>query len=287
MKNKITIFTKPWVLPAEKLAELTADLGADGVELAVRKGYAVNPDNISTELPRAAEIFRRAGLVIGSIAGDTDEKIIAACGESGIPIIRICVGINMSEGYLASEKKIRSGFDKLLPALEKHHVAIGVQNHYGFMIGSAVGLLHLIEQYNSRQICAVLDPAHCAIAGEPETMALDIIWNQLGMVNFKSASRMRINGPDEEEAKWKVLWTTAQHSGYSWRSMLGALARRSYPGVFCLPAEYSHPEGNGQLMGDAVIPLLKKDITYLKKLMKENPAPEKKQNTEWQSTGDK
>ncbi|MCC6444537.1 MAG: hypothetical protein IT210_13915 [Armatimonadetes bacterium] len=39
------------------------------------------------------------------IAGPTDERIMAACAEACIPVIRICVGIG-EEGYLASEANL-------------------------------------------------------------------------------------------------------------------------------------------------------------------------------------
>ncbi|MBI4977611.1 MAG: sugar phosphate isomerase/epimerase [Spirochaetes bacterium] len=290
MKNKLTVFTKPWTakdMSIEHLADFVKETGFDGVELAVRAGYQVTPDAIAKDLPNAVKVFKDRGLIIGSIAGDTDEKTIAACGEAGVPIIRICVGIDMKIGYYATEKKVRDGFDKLLPSLAKNKVAIGVQNHCDYMVGSAIGLMHLIENYDPKQVCAVLDPAHCAVDGEPETMALDIVWPHLGMMNFKSASHWRVNGPDEDEAKWKILWTTAQHAGYSWRTMINALRTRGYTGTICLPAEYSDPSGPGQLMNDAAAALVKKDLAYIKKLMAEDGTGAQKTSTDWKSTGAK
>jgi len=287
--NLLTLFTKCWMdMPLEKLADFVASLGLDGAELPVRPGYQVTPESIAKELPRAAKVFKERGLSIASVAGDADEKTVAACGEAGIPIIRVCVGIDMKIGYKASEEKVRAQYDKLLPSLKSHGVAIGVQNHCDFMIGSAIGLMHLIEKYDPKQVCAVLDPAHCAVDGEPEEMALDIVWPQLRMVNFKSASHWRVNGPDEEEAKWKILWTTAQHAGYSWRKTVACLKARDYKGPICLPAEYSEPNGPGQLMGDAATPLLKKDIAYLKRLLAEGSSEgQAKKSTNWQSSGEK
>ncbi len=268
--NKIILFTKCWKdISLEKLADFIAELGLDGAELTVRDGYQVNPGNMEKELPRAAKIFKERGLYIGSVAGSVDERTVAACGEAGVGLIRIFVPIDLKIGYMATERKLREQYDKLIPSLDKAKVAIGIQNHCDIMVGSAIGIMHLIEKYDPKHVCAVLDPAHCAVDGEPEEMALDIVWSHLKLVNFKSASHRRLNGPDEEEAKWEILWTTAQHAGYSWRKMVSLLKARNYDGPLCLPAEYSVPNGSGQLMGDAVTPLLQKDIAYLKKLLKE------------------
>lgn len=265
--QEITVFTKPWTEPLPALADRIAALGVDGVELPVRPGYQVIPEQIGRDLGKAAETLGVRGLSIRSVAGSMDEATIAACGDAGIGIIRVCLKIDMSIGYLASVERYRRQFDDLLPALERFGVTIGVQNHYGIHIASAVGTLHLIERYDPKHVCAVLDMAHCAVDGEPVTMAVDIVKDRLrGLVNFKSAYHRRANGP-EEEAVYKVHWTTHRHAGYAWREFVECLRAIGYAGAYCLPAEYSHPSGKGQRMGDDVMPFLREDVAHLKALL--------------------
>ncbi len=264
---RFTVFTKPWPeVPLGRLGRLVRDLGFDGVELTVREGYQVAPANVESGLREASRILREEGVFIGSVAGLIDPPTIAACGENGIGIIRVCESIDLAAGYYESEQRIRSRYDAVLPDLADADVSIGVQNHCGTMIGSAIGIMHLIERYDPAQVSAVLDPAHCAVDGEPVEMALDIVWSHLSLVNFKSASHRRTNRITATEAQWEVLWTTAQHSGYSWRTMVDLLKQRRYAADICLPAEYSRPEGGGQLMGDEVIPSLSNDLAYIKRL---------------------
>lgn len=266
-KPLISVFTKPWTCPLPEMAEKLADLGFDGVELAVRPGYQVEPENVQRDLPKAAATLAEYGLKIPSIAGSIDEETIAACGDSGVGAIRICASVDMSRGYMASVDDYRRQFDALLPALERHNVTIGVQNHNGIHIASAIGLYHMIEKYDPRQVSAVLDMAHCAVDGEPVAMAVDILKGRMhGLVNFKSACHRRVNGP-EEEARYVVHWTTWKHSGYSWREHVTALHAIGFEGTFCMPAEYSHPSGKGQRMGDDVLPFLTVDIAHLKALV--------------------
>ncbi|MBT3272433.1 MAG: sugar phosphate isomerase/epimerase, partial [Spirochaetales bacterium] len=170
-RNRFTIFTKPWQdLSLEDLGKLVKELGFDGIELPVRAGYQVEPGLIGTGLKDAVKILADQGVFIGSVAGNTDKQTINACGENGIPIIRICVSIDMEIGYMATEKIVRQGFDGLIPDLESAGVSIGVQNHCGNSVASAIGIMHLIEGYDPRHISAVLDPAHSAIDGETEEM---------------------------------------------------------------------------------------------------------------------
>ncbi|MBT3272021.1 MAG: TIM barrel protein [Spirochaetales bacterium] len=288
--NRFTVFTKPWQdLSLEALGKRVKGLGFDGVELAVRPGYQVEPDNVSAGLKEAVKILGNEGIAIGSVAGPTDEPTIAACGENGIPIIRICQGVDLEIGYLKSVERIRADYDAVVPALEAAGVSLGVQNHCGNMIASAIGLMHLIEKYDPRNISAVLDPAHCAVDGETEEMALDIVWSHLSLINFKSASHRRANRITAPEAEWEILWTTSQHSGYSWRKMVSLLKKKGYSGDICLPAEYSKPEGGGQLMGNDVIPNLMYDIQYIKYLFASDLGRELEPfaMVDWQSAGPK
>lgn len=269
-KPLISVFTKPWTDPLPELAAKLTDLGFEGVELAVRPGYQVLPENVSMDLPKAVKLLEENGLKVASIAGEIDEVTINSCGQAGVGIIRICAPIDMGIGYLASIDSYRRRFDAVLPALERNGVAIGVQNHYGENIGSAAGLAHLLTDYDPKLICAVLDMGHCAVDGEPVRMAVDIARPHLnGLVNFKSACHLRANGP-ELEAEYVVHWTTHDHGGYNWRQLVSELYGAGFGGTFCMPAEYSIQAGtNGQRMGDNVIPFLNKDIAHLKTLIDE------------------
>ena len=267
-KNRITVFTKPWPdLTLEDLADLVVELGADGVELPVRDGYQVTPESISTMLPEAVAALGERGLVISSVAGSLEENTIRAMGESGIGILRVCIGIDMSKGYLASVDAVRQQIVSLEPVLRSAGVTVGIQNHYGHSVASALGILHLIDPIAPEIAGAVLDFAHCALDGEPPEMAADIVKERLSLVNFKNACRVRTNGPDEPEAAWEVLWTTARHGGYSWEQAVKVLGNLGYTGDLCLPGEYSLLGTPGQLMGDDVIPRLGADVAYLRQLL--------------------
>lgn len=265
----ITVFTKPWTEPLEQMADKLAGLGFDGVELAVRPGYQVTPEDVGGGLKKAVGVLARAGLKTPSIASVYDEATIAACGDAGVGIIRICAPIDLSIGYMASVDAYRREFDAVLPALKRHRVAIGVQNHYGNCVGSALGLWHMLQGYDPEQVCAVLDMAHCAVDGEPVGMAVDIVRKQInGLVNFKNAYHRRMNGPDDE-ADYRVYWTTHSHGGYSWRELVNEMKAIGFAGTFCMPAEYSPPTGEQQRMGDDVLPFLKSDLAHLKMLVEE------------------
>ena len=265
----LTVFTKPWTESLDQLADKVASLGLDGAELPIRPGYQVQPQDVTKTLPIAVRTFKSRGLEIRSAAAPLEAGVIRACGEAGIPIVRTMVGIDLGKlGYAETIAAHRRLWDHLIPVLDETGVTIGVQNHSGNNVGSAIGLYHLIEKYDPRHVCAILDMAHAAIAGEPTELAVDLLWPRMrGLINFKAAFRERVNGPEEIEAEYRTHWTTAPHAAYSWRGLVAEVARRGFRGTFCLPAEYTDLAGAPQRMGDDVLPYLRGDIAYLRRLL--------------------
>ena len=46
-----SVFTKPWKMPLPDLARFVHRLGFEGIELPVRPGYQVLPENVGSDLP--------------------------------------------------------------------------------------------------------------------------------------------------------------------------------------------------------------------------------------------
>lgn len=237
---RFTVFTKPWpAKPIPELARFVKSLGFDGVELPVRPGYPVTPENVAAALPEAARVLAGHGLRIGSVAGPTDETTFAACAEAGVPIVRICVSIPADRDYLAGVADLQREWDRLVPLLAKHGVALGVQNHCGRSIANAMQLRHAIGKYDPKHVCAVWDAAHNALEGEAPDLALDTIGSHLRLVNLKSAFWRLVSPPEARVAEWGVYWTTGRRGRADWPRVARELKRRAYRGDLCLTAEYS------------------------------------------------
>jgi sugar phosphate isomerase/epimerase len=248
---QFSVFTKPWHMPLPELAALVKGWGFDGVELPVRPGYQVTPENVRRSLPEAVRILGEHGLKVFSVAGPTDETTIAACAEQGVPLIRIMADLG-SRGYLDGEDALRREFDRFLPLLEKYGMKVGVQNHYGRMVCHAMGLRHLLRGYDPGCIGAVWDAAHNALQGEEPELAVDILWQVLLMVNLKNAFWQRTNPADAEPAQWAPWWTSGRQGLASWPRVAAELKRRSYSGVVCLTAEYSEEKEVNRLIAEDI-----------------------------------
>jgi sugar phosphate isomerase/epimerase len=241
-----TLFTKHWGnLALKDLAVKVRSLGFQGIELPVRPGFQVEPEEIEIGLREAVRVLAEEGVEIRSIAAPHDERTIAACADVGIRMIRILAPIPKDVKYLDHVDQLKKRFDTLEPLLSRHGVTIGVQNHCGRWVSGAMGLRHLIGNYNPAQFAAVWDPAHNALNGEPIPLALDIIESHLLMVNLKCSYWRPKNGgvPGSSGAvEWEHYWVTGEKGMANWPLVFEELQKRAWSGPCCFSAEYSEEE---------------------------------------------
>lgn len=267
-KVSFSLFTKSWRTESVgELGEFVKHAGFDGIEFPLRDGYQIEP----SQPERLSELARRLGehgVKIYSIAydGKIDESLFAGCAEAGIPMIRTGTAFTMTEGYKASEERERRVLESLLPLCESYGVKIGVQPHYGDGIVDCMGLLHLIQDFDSRHIGAIWDAAHDILAGQQPEWGLEIVWNRLCMVNLKNVHYELENPakPREEEARWRLQITSARQGLASWARIAACLNQRKYNGIVCLSAEYTDAE---EWEKDR---LVTEDLAYAKSLLQHN-----------------
>ena len=96
---QFVLFSKHWPgISIEEMIEKTHYIGADGMDLAVRPGFAVNPDNVADELVPAVRKIRAAGLDVPMITTDASfldphdpgsKATAEAMREAGVSIAKL------------------------------------------------------------------------------------------------------------------------------------------------------------------------------------------------------
>jgi sugar phosphate isomerase/epimerase len=255
--NRFSVFTKPWKTQSlEELGALVRGMGFDAVEYPLRDGYQVQPSEGVKGIVRLAKTLEKSGIAVTSLAAGIDvhtadgkgevvgvnEPVFAGCGEAGIPIIRICQSFNRALGFHENMDVLRRKYDTILPYCEKYDVTLGIQMHYGPAdIAASYDSYILLKDYNPKHIAAVWDSGHSGLAGEAPCYALDCLWNNLCMVNFKAAHWYRETAATpNSEAVWGVRWVHGWDGMGNWKQAADYLKSRNYKGTVCLPAEYSN-----------------------------------------------
>jgi len=235
-----TVFTKPWrTATLEELGELVGGMGFDAVELPVRPGYQVQPENIRAGLPDAVRRLGASGVAVTSIASGTDETVFAACAEAGVTVIRIMVPVS-SDGYAATDDQIRRELDVLTARAERFDVRVGIQPHHDDFIADSSELHALLKDYDPGFIGAIWDAAHDALARKHPENGLERLWPWLIMANLKSARYARSETDSAwGDAVWEPEFVESQFGMAEWGRALAYLAEREWTGPICLTAEYT------------------------------------------------
>lgn len=257
----IAVFVKPWKrLSIAELAKHIKRLGFEWIEIPVRPGFPCEPETIETSLPRAVNQLADEGIRVLNVTAALpldDERLYSASLKAGIKMNRVLFDRREGENYWEAEARARRALDAAQPLCERYGYQIGVQNHYGMSVPvNGMGLHQLVKDYDPRRVSAIWDPAHTALEGEDPEPALDMAASHLCVVNLKNAFWQRVNGPEAEEARWSVYWTTARHGRASWRRVAAKLRQMDYHGPLCLSAEYSAE--------DQVDRLIVEDLAYAK-----------------------
>ena len=171
----ITIFTKPlqW-LSYDELGAMVKEIGFDGIDLPVRPGGHVLPERVADDLPRAAEAFRRAGLVLPLITTAIDDPK-AASTEA---ILRTASALGI--GYYRMNKFVYPAGRPVMEALEALHGRMAelaevnrrysmhgaYQNHAGVEVGGPVWDIYpIVRGLDPRWVGVQYDIRHATAEG--------------------------------------------------------------------------------------------------------------------------
>jgi sugar phosphate isomerase/epimerase len=242
-KTQFAVFVKPWKeLSLPQLAIHVQQLGFNLIELPVRPGFALKPENFEQEMPAAVKLLGDLGIKIVNVTVDlplTDERLYATCAANGIAMNRVMFK-RSSPSYWESEAAARRQLDAAVPLCEQYGVKIGVQHHYGNSVPiNAMGLYHLVKDYDPRWVGAIWDPAHSGLQGEDAQTGLELVQSHLCMVNLKNAFWRRTNQPNDGETQWAAYFCAGQNGYTSWSEVAAGVRKVGYTGPLTFSAEYT------------------------------------------------
>lgn len=249
-------------LAPSALVEYCKETGVDGLDLAVRPGYPIEPANVLLELPKFAAIMKQNKLDIPLVSAPTSlidseskeaKSLFEACALAGVPMIKIGYFTykgNYSDDLQAARKKLQ-GFSKLALATK---VKVVYHTHSGNNIGNnAVSLKELLTDFDPHHVGAFADTGHLAINGGPIKMELEILRPWLSVVAIKDILWEQAKGD------WAFKVIPAGSGIVRWNDVSKGIKDAKFQGTIVLHGEYeamSLPNRKD---------LAKKELAFLKK----------------------
>ena len=252
-------------MDVEETGRWVEELGFDGLDVAVRPGYCVNPDNVAKALPQAVREWADMGLSVPMVTtpGDfTDpeqpvaEALLAACAGAGIHEIKLGYWHYKEPGYWEQVDAIRTALDGFAALAGKHGVRCAVHTHSGDNYGlNAAATMHLVGGLDPRCIGVYLDPGHLSVNGEPIRLAIDMVNDYLCLVAIKDF--VYVSKEQEGEVKWTRTLAPLRKGLVDWAVAIEALGAAGYDGPLSFHSEYSN------VSLDELRALTRDDLNYL------------------------
>jgi sugar phosphate isomerase/epimerase len=228
-------------LNVDALIAFCQGVGLDGVDLAVRPGFPVHPDNAADELPKAAASFKGAGLRVGFVSAPTNlsdaesvqaRSLFEACQKAGVPAVKI--GYFPYRGRfdaaLADARKQLAAWARLA---ERTGVRCCYHTHSGGNLGNnAAGLRMLLQDFDPHHVGAFLDTGHTAINGGPIRMELDIVRPWLSLIAIKDMLWTK------GEKSWSAHVVPAGAGIVRWDDFAAGVKEVKFNGTISLHGEY-------------------------------------------------
>jgi sugar phosphate isomerase/epimerase len=274
--RKIHIFTKPlaW-MSYDEMASLVAESGAEGIDLPVRPGGHVLPENVEKDLPKAFEAARKNGLrmdmiVTGIVSADEKytESILKTASSLGIKYYRLgWVGYDESLGIMGTLQKYKGELKKLEALNRKYKIHGAYQNHSGTRIGGSVwDLYELLKDLDPEYVGCQYDVRHAMVEGGVSWVnGFKLVMPWVKCTDIKDFYWQKVND------KWGPVTVPLGEGMVNFDDYFKLVKNNNVPGPMSLHLEYPPFEKFTEKVTDVekkrlFVTAMKKDVDALKAL---------------------
>ena len=256
-------------LLVDQAGDAIAEMGFDGVDLTVRAGGHVLPENVEGDLPKAVEILQSKQLSVPMITtGIVDatepyaEATLRTASECGIQYLKLGYWQYRGFGHIKAQiREVREKIEGLQALAQKYDVCLGLHVHSGnFMTAMPGVMVMLLEGFDPKHIGAYIDAGHMTLEGGASgwEIGMDLLSDRIVMVAVKDFGWIY-----QGNKEWKRHSFPLYEGIVRWPKVLAHLKAIGFGGPMTVHSEYSG------LSTEAIIAQTKRDLAYLKQVLEE------------------
>ena len=265
------LFTKLFeARPVDEIAETAADLGFDGIDLLIRPGCTVDPEDAG-RIAAAVERLKSNGLDVPMATTDlTDpatfpaDKVLGACADAGIGLIRLGYWKYdpTRASYVETRDLARQHLAQLQDLAASHGVRLAIQLHGGTIHASGALTRALLDGRLPDQLGAYPDPGNQVVQDGREDwrMTFDLLEPWLACVGVKNGGWFPSGTTETGQRAWRSDWFGLADGMVPWPDILAHLAETGFDGPLTLHSHYELPY-------DQVLDQTRTDLRYVKRIL--------------------
>ncbi len=265
-------------LDYEGMAEAAAEIGFDGVDIPVRPGGHVLPENVERDLPKAVHAVEKAGLAVPMIttaiseAGDDRTvAILETAASLGVKFYRPdWFPYDMKKGVIGSLDDWKKRVSELAGLNRKFGIKASYQNHSGLHIGASVwDLWYMLNVVDPEFFGIQYDIRHATVEGGLSwPVTLQLVSPLIRTIVVKDFYWGERNG------KWEVINVPLGEGMVDFKRYFQLVAKLGIRGPVSVHFEYPLTDRPADQLGEKevkrqVTEKMKKDLKTLRAYLKE------------------
>jgi sugar phosphate isomerase/epimerase len=261
----------------ERVAREFKGLGLEGLDLTVRKGGHVLPENVDDGLAMAVHTAKDNGLAIPFITTDITEptpaaeRTLHAAAVHGIRYFKLGYYKYVPFGTLARQMdEVRAKLAQVVELAKKFEMMPCVHIHSGFDIPSHGTMLYqLIKDISPSEIGAYVDPLHMTLEGGGAgwQQGLDLLAPWIKLVAIKNFAWERAHRDKVGQQRWETHEVPLEDGVAPLPDFVALLKKLGYNGVYSLHSEYKGKHSFRDMSTDECLAQTKSDLAYFRKLL--------------------
>lgn len=266
-------------LPIPEIGQIIKELGFSGVELTVRPGGHIQPDEVDAELPRAVEVFGELGLDLPAIVveihrRDPDaEAVCRAAGRVGATVLRTSSQRYTEFGTIREQIARARADARQLEALGREYgVRLCVHCHSGDMLSAQGGILaSIIDETDPRYVGVSLDVAHLTVEGGIAgwRQSIDLLQDRVGILAVKSFGWFHEPDAVTGGQRWTAKVVPLDQGTAQWRDAIRLLRQVGWDAdgqaLVSLHSEYQGGSSWRELALPELVDQTRRDVAWLQR----------------------
>ena len=247
--------------------------GFDGLDLTLRQGGHVLPENAERGLAAAHETADQEGVTIPMVstgitaADDPFAESVIAAAHFRIRSFKLGYWRYQPFGNLTKQlDEARRKLEGIVALTRRYHVRPCLHAHSGPILSNGPLLYLLLKDFSPDDVGAYVDPMHMTLEGGLNgwEMGLDLLAPWLALVGLKNFRWLEAGRDSHGQMRFRYQHVPLADGQAPLPEFMGYLKQLKYDGVVSFHSEYRGGTSWRQLTTAELLAQSAKDLTYLK-----------------------